>query len=117
MRWIVAVEEVTRVARIAGGRCSFEYIVDMACNAGQCGVRAGECITGIFQVVELGAYPVVHGVTGNARGGKPETNVVEHRGEKVLLMAGVAIRRQSLELSSGSHFVALFALDQGMRTN
>jgi len=43
--------------------------------------------------------------------------VIDDRRQEVLLMARVASRRQSYELSSGCVLVALIAFDQCMRSN
>ncbi len=89
----------------------------MAGGAGKRGVRAGQCVTGVFQMVKLGVEPAVHGVTAFARSREAKPDVVDHRRQKVLLMAGVAGRRQADELAGGGVLVALFALHQLMRTH
>jgi len=90
MRRIVAVEKVRGMAAIATCRRSLEHVVDVACSAGESGVRPGQRVAGVFQVVEFGVEPTVHGVAGLAGGGKSHSNVVQNRGKEVLLMAGVA---------------------------
>ena len=62
VRWILAVVEVGCVARIAGGRRSFEHIVDVAGGAGQRAVGTGERVAGNAQVIEPGVEPRAHGV-------------------------------------------------------
>jgi len=69
VRWIVAVDEVRRMARIALRRSSCEHIVDMASRALQGCVRTGERVTCELHVVKPCAHKVVHGVAGFARGG------------------------------------------------
>jgi hypothetical protein len=91
--WIVAIDEVSRVARVALGRSSRKHIIDMARRALQCRVRTGERITRELQVVELGAHKVVHGVAGLARGGEVEGHVINDRRQEILLVARVASRR------------------------
>jgi len=86
VRWIVAVDKVGSVASEAGCGRSLEDIVDVACSAGQSGVRPGERVARVLQVVEFGVEPTVHGVAGLARGGKAQPYVVDHRRQEVLLM-------------------------------
>ena len=65
----------------------------MACRAGQRCVHSGECVAGVFQVIELRVYPAIHGVARGASGRKFEAGVIENRGKEVILMAGIAICR------------------------
>ena len=89
----------------------------MAGSTGESCVRAGQCITGVFQVVKLGVEPGVHRVTVLAGSREAKPDVVDHRGQIVLLMAGVAGRRQSDELAGGGVLVAVFALRQLVRAH
>jgi len=59
---ILAVVEVGCMACIAGGRRSFEVVVEVTGRTWQCAVRAGKCISGYAQVIELGVEPSAHGV-------------------------------------------------------
>ena len=114
VRRIVAVGEVRRVAGVALGRSSGEYIVDMARRALQRRVCTGQRVTRVLQVVELRADKVVHSVAGFARGGEIEGHVVDDRRQEVLLVARVASSRQPHKLARRSVLVALIALHQGM---
>ena len=89
----------------------------MASSAGKSRVRAGQCITGVFQVVKLGVEPAVHRVTALAGGWEAKPDVVDHWGKIVLLMAGVAGSRQADELAGGGILVAVFALRQLVRAH
>lgn len=79
-------------------------------------MRPGQRVTGEFQVVKLCVEPTVHGVAGLTGSGKTQADVVDNRCKKILLMAGVTGRRQSLELSAGGALVTFFALHQRMRS-
>ena len=111
---VVGAKKVGGVARIAICRRSGEYIIDVACGARQRGVYSGQRVAGIFQVVELGTEPTVHAVAALAGGWETGRDVIEHRRQEVLLMAGVAGGRKSLELPCGGVFVAFIALNQSM---
>lgn len=89
----------------------------MAGRAGECGVRAGQCVAGVFQMVKLGVKPAVHGVTAFAGSREAKPDVINNRGQEVLLMAGIAGRGQADELAGGGILVALFALHQLMRAH
>lgn len=86
----------------------------MACGAFKCGVRASKGITGVAKVVELRVKPAVHRVTGLAGGREAQTDVINNRSKKVLLMAGIAGRRQAHELARRGILVAIFALQKRM---
>jgi len=77
-------------------------------------VHSGQSETGNFEVVELSVEPTVHGVAGIAGGWEAERDVVENRGQEVLLVAGIASRRESLELPCSGVFVTCIALHDGM---
>ena len=89
----------------------------MAIGAGQGRVRSGKRITGVFQMVELGAKPTIHGVATLAGSRESGGDVVNHRGQKVLLMAGEASRGQPQELTHCGALMALVALHQGVRAH
>src|SRR5579864_3728900 len=114
--WIVAICEVGRVAGVTLRRRSFEYVIGVACDAGECGVRAGERISGVLQVVKLGIEPAVHGVAALAGIGQTKSDVIENGGKEVFLVAGIAGGGQADELSDGGLLVALFALHQRVRS-
>ena len=114
---IVRAHVIGRVAGVALGRSSLECVVGVAGSTGKSCVRAGQCITGVFQVVKLGVEPAVHRMTALAGSREAKPDVVDHRGQIVLLMAGVAGRRQSDELAGGGVLVAVFALRQLVRAH
>ena len=91
VRRILAVGEVGGVARIALCRRSLEDVVDVARVAGEGSMRSGERIAGVFQMVELGVEPAVHGVTALACSRELKPHVIDHRGKEVFLVAGEAI--------------------------
>lgn len=62
VRGIVGACEIRCVTCVAGRRRPFEYVVDVACRARQCGMRPGQWVAGDLQVVKLGVEPRVHGV-------------------------------------------------------
>jgi hypothetical protein len=89
MRRIVAVCKVGRVARKTVRRRSFEHVVDMAGGAGQCRVHPGQCVSGVLQVIEFRIEPTVHRVATFAGGWEPGCDVIQYRGQKILLVAGI----------------------------
>jgi len=105
------------VAAKAIYRRSFELIADVACFTSQRCVHSGQRVSGVLQVVELRAEPTVHGVAALACGGKAQALVIDHRRQKILLMAGDAFRGKALELTGGGILVALVACHQGMRAH
>lgn len=109
--------DCVRVAAITVRRRSFVNIIDMACDAGQSGMRPGQRIASVLEVVELRSEPTIHRMAAFARGGEAETLVVDDRRQEVLLMAGIAFRRKALELPRGGVLVALVAFHQGMSTD
>ena len=71
-------------------------------------------------MIKLRAHPVVHGVALLARDRQPQRNVIDANGlsdGEILLVAGVARRREPLKLPNGSACVALIAIQRGVRTN
>lgn len=102
--------EVRLMARVASGRRSGIDVVHMASRARQSGVRAGQRVAGELQVIELSVEPRVHGVTALARGGESRRNMIQNRCLKILLMAGVAGRREAGELPCCGVFVTVIAL-------
>lgn len=117
VRRIVRADIVCAMAPVAGRRRSCKHVVDVAGSAGQSSVHPGQRVTGVLQVVELGAHPTIHGVACLACGREAGCSVIDNGRQEVLLMAGVTCRRQALELPAGSAFVALVALHQRMRSN
>jgi len=114
---IIGAKVIGGVAGVALGRRSLECVVEVAGRAGKRGVRAGQRVTGVFQMVKLGIEPAVHGVTAFAGSREAKPDVIDNRSEEVLLMAGVAGRRQADELAGGGVLVALLALHQLMRAH
>ena len=90
MRRIVGVVEVRTVAGVARWRGVLEDVIEVAGGTGEGGMHAGQRIAGVFQVVELGIEPAVHGVAALTRGREAKPRMIKNRGQKVLLMAGVA---------------------------
>ena len=117
MRRIVAACKVGCVTRKTVRRRSFEHIVDMARGARQCRVHSGQCVSGVFQVIEFRIEPTVHCVATFAGGWEPGCDVIQYRRRKVLLVAGITGCRQSYELPHGSVPVAVITLQQRMRSN
>lgn len=79
VRRIVGVRKVGGMAPVAGGRCSLEDIVDVARRTVERGVRPGQRVAGIFQMVKFGIEPDVHGVAAIARRGEAQSHVIEDR--------------------------------------
>lgn len=70
------------------GRAS-KYVIDMTrCARKRC-VRPGKRITGIFQVIEFGIKPGVHGVAGLTCRGEARCRMVNDWSAEILLMARV----------------------------
>lgn len=90
VRRIVAVVEVRTVAGVARCQGVLEDVIEVAGGTGEGGMRAGQRIAGVFQVIKLGVEPAVHTVAAFARGGEAKPRMIEDRSEKVLLVAGVA---------------------------
>ena len=78
-------------------------------------MRSGEGIAGIFQVVKFRVEPGVHRMTALAGRRETQGHMIDDRRLKVLLMAGVACRRQADELSCSGIRVAIVALQQSVR--
>lgn len=76
VRRIVAVHKVSGVATIAGSWCSREDIVDVAGRTGERGVRSGQGVAGIFQMVKRGVEPGVDGVAVLASGGEAQSHMI-----------------------------------------
>lgn len=70
-----------------------EDIVQVARSAGQCDMRACQCIARHLQVIELRVEPGIHRVAAFASRRKACRDVVENRRLKILLMARVACCR------------------------
>src|ERR1035441_8607203 len=102
------------MARIAVYRRPGEDIVDVAIRAGQRGVRPGESVAGVLQVIELGPEPAIHRVAAFASGRESGSYVIDDRCLKILLMAGVAGGRESLELPYSGALMAFVALHQSV---
>lgn len=87
----------------------------MARYAGQRNVGARKRIARVFQVIELGVEPTVHGVAGFACRREVEPHVINDRSKKVFLVAGIAGGGQTRELTRCRILMALLAFHQGMR--
>ena len=114
---IVASSEVCLMAGNALRRRALEYVINVAGNALQVGVCAGQRISGVLQVIELGVEPAVQAVAARAIGGELKPDVIDHRSAEILLMARIAVRGKTYELARGRLLVALLALDQGVRSD
>jgi len=91
IRRVLKINSVS-VAAIAISRRSLVFIIGVARDTGQSGVRPGQRISCIPQVVKLRAKPAIHGVAVFAGSGEAETLVVDHRRQEVLPMARFASR-------------------------
>lgn len=90
---VVRALEVSLVTAIALGRCRSEVIVEVASRARQRCMRPGQRVTRVLQVIELRADEVIHCVAGFAGGGEVKRHVIDHRRQKILLVARVTCRR------------------------
>ncbi|SRR6266567_3095721 len=90
VRRVIGRDKILLMARIAGGWGALEPVVEMAGDAVQGGVHAGEREAGHLEMIEFGPEPVVHGVAALASGGETGRDVIDYGGFEVLLMAGVA---------------------------
>ena len=82
--------EIGPMAGITIHRRAFEDVIDMARGACKRGMCAGERVSRVFQVVELGVKPGVHRVAAFACGWEAGRDMIKLGGQKILLMAGVA---------------------------
>jgi hypothetical protein len=114
VRGILAVLEVGRMAGVALRGRSGEAVVGMAGNAVERCVGSGKCVAGVPEVIELGAEPVIHGMTALARGGELHADVVDDGRAVVLLVAGIAIGGEARELTSCRVLMALIAGSYGV---
>ena len=120
MRRIVGLVKVRHVAAVAGGGRIVEFPARVAGSAIERGVRARQREAGELRVIELRADPVVHRVARLAGRRQIQSDVVDSDRlgtNKVLLMAGETLRRQTLELAHGSAFVAGVAVHSGVRAD
>src|SRR6266567_1782430 len=90
VRRVIGRDKILLMARIAGGWGALEPVVEMAGDAVQGGVHAGEREAGHLEMIEFGPEPVVHGEAALASGGETGRDVIDYGGFEVLLMAGVA---------------------------
>ena len=88
--WIVRGSVFRAVAGIAGRRSSRVDVVEVAGGAGQRCVHTGERKSGYLQVVKRSAKPAIHRVASLAGCGQFCAEVIEYRGQVVLLVAGEA---------------------------
>src|SRR5579863_3091142 len=109
--------EVGLVAPVACSRGSSVDIVDVACSAGQRGMRSSECISGVLQMVELRVEPGIDGVATFARRRKAGRRMIQHWRLKIFLMARVARRRQAGELTGRCVLMTIVALQHGVRAD
>lgn len=114
VRRVLAAREVRLVTRKARCRRSFEYVVQVACSAGQRCVRAGESVAGYPKMIKFRVEPRAHRVARLAGRRKTCRHMIEHRSMKVLLVAGVARGRKPDELTDRRIPVAVFALQHRM---
>ena len=90
VRRVLAAREIGLMTCEACGGSPFEYVVKMACSAGQRFVRAGESVAGYPKVIKFGVEPRAHCVTRFAGSWETCRHMVEHGRMKILLVAGVA---------------------------
>ena len=104
---ILCALKILQVATHTVRRRAFVFAADMACVAVQRGVCAGKREARKLQVVECSAEPGVDTVALLAGDGKSGLNVTRASGCLVIVsVAGIALRRQSLELANRRAFVA-----------
>jgi len=117
MRRIVRLVEVRQVAAHASGGRAHKFPADVAGVTVESSVRAHQRKSGELHVIELRAHPVVHGVALFAGDWQIQRHVINACGpgiNEIFLMARVALRRQSLELTNGGAFVARVAIYRGV---
>jgi len=107
-------KESVLMAVVASRGRSLELIVDVARSTVERGMHPGESEAGIFQVIELGAKPGVHGMAVLAGSWKTRRNVVKHGCLEVLLMAGVAGRGEAAKLPHGCALMASHTVHHGV---
>ena len=120
MRRIVGLVEVRHVAAAAGCRRARELSSGVAGIAVQGRVRSHQRKARDRKMVELRPHPVVHRVTLVAACGELESDVIQPGGSRiheVPLMAGVARRRQTLELAHRRALVTGVAIHRGVRAD
>lgn len=114
---VVRFVEVRQVTADAGGRRPHEFAACVAGVAVQGSVRSGQCEPSELQMVEPRTHPVVHRVTLLAGRRKIQRDVIDPEGfriHEILLMAGVAHRRKTLELPDRRAFVTGIAIHRGV---
>jgi len=115
---IGSLAKIREMAAHAVGRRALELAADVAGQTVQACVHAGQCETRVFQVVKLGAKPVVHAVALLAGGGEIGGHVAGARRVLVILsVTGIALRGQSLKLPGRRTFVAGSAVQRRMGPN
>jgi hypothetical protein len=115
---IVGLIEVRHVAAHASRGRSHEFPACMACVAVQSSMCADQSKSRELQVIETSAHPVVHGMALFAGDRKIQRDVIDARRsgvDKISLVAGVALRRKTLELTNRSALVTRVTIDRGMR--
>lgn len=105
------------MAAHAIGRRAFKSSTGVAGIAVERGVGAHQGEPGELQVVELGPEPVVHAVALLAAGRETTAHVTGFGGLKVLRVARITLRRESLELAHGGALVARSTIQGRMRTH
>ena len=83
-------------------------------------VRSDQGESRELQVIELSAHPVVHGVALFASDREIQRDVVDSCGpgvDEIFLVAGVALRRKTLELADSSAFVTRITINHGVRAH
>lgn len=73
-----------------------------------------QCIAGIFQMVEFGIKPAIHGVATIAGGRKAKCCMIDDRGLEILLVARIAGCREPGKVAGGGILMALVAFHEGM---
>jgi hypothetical protein len=108
--WALGAREVLCMATEALRRGPRELVADVASCAGRLRMGAPQCEASELIVIELGALPAVHGVTGSARNGQVRRAMVQWLGTVIVgPMATDAFRAQPGENAGSRAAVARFA--------
>jgi hypothetical protein len=97
--------------------CALKFPPGMAGIAVERGVGAYQGESGELEVVELGSKPVVHAMALLAAGRKTTAAMAGFGGLKILGVARIALRRESLELACCRALVARGAIQSCMRAD
>ena len=120
MRRIIGLVEIRHVAPDAGGWGANELVARVAGVAVERCMSSGQGEAGELQVVELRSHPVVHRVALFASRRQMQRDVINPGGFRIyeiLLVAGEAHRRKTLELADRGAFVTGITVHGGVRAD